>query len=132
MMVGEGLRKCCGVMDLPPPITKAPYSRMQKVISITAVIKAETAMKDAANKLSDNCLDEDLESTFISDHVILTNVSVRVDGTWQRRGHKSKTGVVFVISSLTGDVLDYEVKTLYCHECIAHKNDGKPQLQYKP
>ena len=36
------------------------------------------------------------------DGVIITSV----DGTWQRRGHNSKTGVVFVISILTGEVLD--------------------------
>ena len=51
MMGREGLSKFCSVMDLPPPITKAPYTRMMKAISSTAVIKAEAAMKDSANKL---------------------------------------------------------------------------------
>ena len=45
----EGLQTFCGVMDLPPPITKAPYSRMMKAISSNTVIKAEAAMKEAAD-----------------------------------------------------------------------------------
>ena len=67
----------------------------------------------------------------ISDGVIIANVDVSVDGTWQRRGHNSKTGVVFIISILTGEVLDYEVKTLFCHECVAHKSDDKTTLRYQ-
>ena len=38
-----------------------------------------------------------------------------VDGTWQKRGHTSKIGVVFVICVQTGEVLDYSVKCLVCH-----------------
>ena len=37
------------------------------------------------------------------------------DSTWQKWGHSSKIGVVFVISVRTGEVLDYIVKTLVCH-----------------
>ena len=128
--IGRGLQTFCGVMDLPPTITKSPYSRMTKAISSNTVIKAEAA-KEAANKLANICLDEDPENTVISDGVIVTNVSVSVDETWQRKGHNSKTGVVFVISILTGEVMDYEVKTLYCHECVAHKNDDKTTLRYQ-
>ena len=43
---------------------------------------------------------------------------VTVDCTWQRRGHTSKIGVVFVISVPTGEVLDFAVKPLVCHECV--------------
>ena len=36
-------------------------------------------------------------------------VSVTVDGTWQKRGHTSKVGVVFVIAVLTGEVLEFAI-----------------------
>ena len=42
---------------------------------------------------------------------MIGNVDVSVDGTWQRRGHTSKLGVVFVISVGTGEVLDYAVNS---------------------
>ena len=47
---------------------------------------------------------------------VIGRVAVSVDGTWQKRGHFSKTGVVFVISIRTGEVLDYELKTLHCRD----------------
>ena len=53
-----------------------------------------------------------------------------VDGTWQRRGHNSKNGVVFVISMETGEVLDYSVKSAMCHECSKHENDDKNSANY--
>ena len=40
---------------------------------------------------------------------MIANVSVTVDGTWQKRGYSSKIGVVFVISVEMGEILDYEV-----------------------
>ena len=49
-------------------------------------------------------------------------VAVTVDGTWMKRGHQSKLGVVFVQSVRTGEVLDYVVKSLYCHKCTRQKN----------
>ena len=43
---------------------------------------------------------------------MIANVSVTVDGTWQKRGYPSKIGVVFVISVEMGEILDYEVTLL--------------------
>ena len=31
--------------------------------------------------------------------------------------------MVFVISVDTGEILDYEIKSLFCHECKAHAQD---------
>ena len=56
---------------------------------------------------------------------LIANVAVTVDNTWQKRGHSSKIGVVFVISVLNGEILDYEVKSLFCHECKAHGSHMK-------
>ena len=47
------------------------------------------------------------------DGTVVANVPVSIDGT-------SKHGVVFVISVITGEVLDCCVKTLYCHNCQIH------------
>ncbi|XP_065051289.1 uncharacterized protein LOC135680963 [Rhopilema esculentum] len=58
-------------------------------------------------------------------------VAVTVDGTWQKRGHSSRVGVVFVISVRTGQVLDYVIKSLFCHECKSHEKDDKDTAKYK-
>ena len=41
---------------------------------------------------------------------IVRDFNCTADGTWQRWGHSSKIGVVFVISVRTGEVLDYKKK----------------------
>ena len=56
--------------------------------------------------------------------------AVSVDGTWQKRGHCSKTGVVFVMSVDTGEVIDYELKTIFCRECASQKYDNKATSRY--
>ena len=61
----------------------------------------------------------------------MAKVAVTVDGTWQKRGHSSKIGVVFVISVATGEILDYEVKSLICHECQARENMDKDTEEFK-
>ena len=58
-------------------------------------------------------------------------VAISIDGTWQRRGYSSRYGAVFVISVDTGEVLDYELLSLFCHECKAHQNDNKETDSYK-
>ena len=40
-------------------------------------------------------------------------------------------GVVFVISVETGEVLDWSVKTLYCHQCQIHQNHDKKSEKYR-
>ena len=40
---------------------------------------------------------------------VLANIAVSKDGTWQKRDHASKHGIIFVISVETGEVLDYSV-----------------------
>ena len=38
---------------------------------------------------------------------------------------------MFVISVDTGEVLDYELLSMFCHECKAHQNDNKETDSYK-
>ena len=51
----------------------------------------------------------------------IAKVAVTVDGTWQKRGHNSRIGVVFILSVDTGEVLDVMVKCLFCTECNFNK-----------
>ena len=62
----------------------------------------------------------------------VANAAVTLDGTWpwQRKGHSSKIGVVLVVSVRTGEVLDYEVLNLVCHECQCHEKE-LPKINYK-
>ena len=46
---------------------------------------------------------------------------VSVDGTWQKQGHQSLLGAVYVIEYWTGKVLDYNIVFCkFCHNCNLH------------
>lgn len=91
-------------MNLPPPITQKAYN--QHLVEIEKLCKkhAENLIKDPADRQREKVGRErpdDIGSNGVAE------VAVTVDGTWQRRGHSSKIGVILVISVDTGEVLDY-------------------------
>ena len=107
-----GLAKFCAGMELPPPVTKKAYNQNMKKIENAAISNAETLMCEAAERLSQLASSEDEESVVDINGQSVTKIAVSVHGTWQKRGHSSKIGVVFVVSVMTGEILDYEVKSL--------------------
>ena len=108
----RGLQNFCSVMDLPKPVTSKPYKEMMKLLSETFINQPDAAMHKAASKLAAKILMEQQDRVDVDNNGnMLYNVAMTVDGTWQRRGHCSKIGVVFIISISTGEVLDYAVKS---------------------
>ncbi|CAF2715562.1 unnamed protein product [Rotaria sp. Silwood2] len=52
----------------------------------------------------------------------ILNITVSLDGTWNRRGHISNYGIVFLIDVHTGYCIDYEVMSLNCEACNMRKS----------
>ena len=92
-----------------------------KKIQKSAINNAEQLMCDAAERLTNLVSSEEEDCVVEINGQKATKVAVSMDGTWQKRGHSSKIGVVFAVSVRTGEVLDYEVKSLICKECSLHK-----------
>ena len=91
---------------------------------------AEGVMNGAEERLRNKVLKEQPDQIEDGEKIIAC-VSVSVDETWQKRGHSSKLGVVFVISVETGEILNYEVKSLFCHECKEHTSWDVESEKYK-
>ncbi|GFU59141.1 uncharacterized protein TNCV_4078971 [Trichonephila clavipes] len=53
----------------------------------------------------------------------IIDVSVSYDGTRQKRGHTSYIGLGIIIDILSGLVLDFEVLSKYCHNCVVAGRD---------
>lgn len=88
--------------------------------------RADTNMKCAANCLVDLTKERCLENVEVTDSgAVICSVAVTVYGTWQKRG------LVFVIAIETGEVLDYELRCLYCHECVVEKNKTQSAEEYE-
>ena len=105
-----GLSRFCAGMNLPPPVSKRAYNEHLKQILKASEENAKEFMQEAAKQLIDLVETKSPACIEIVDDERVANVAVTIDGTWQKRGHSSKIGVVFVISVLTGLILDYEVK----------------------
>ena len=89
-------------------------------------------MNEAASRLMHITEGENKDMIEINDHGHkVAKVAVTVDGTWQRRGYSSKNGIIFAVSVHTGDVLDFEVLSLVCHQCQAHENLDPLSDEYK-
>ena len=48
---------------------------------------------------------------------VVVDEDISLDGTWQKKGHSSKNGVVTAISASTGKCLDYHVMSKSCKGC---------------
>ena len=112
-------------MNLSPPVTKKSFNNHVIQIEKAAVEHARIQMQDAARRLFDVTKRKHPKNIEDENGTEVAKVAVSVDGTWQKRGHSSKIGVVFIISVATGEILDYEVKSLVCHECRARNHMDK-------
>ena len=67
----------------------------------------------------------------IEDGQEIGKIPVTVDGTWQKRGHTSEFGVVFVLSVRSREILDYEVLSHFCQACLSHNSMNKDSHELK-
>ena len=114
-VAGSGLaslEKFCGIMGLPPPITDHAFMEHKSDSLAAAVEESVESRRVAAQELHRM---NDMSNDDILD------IPVTCDGTWAKRGFTSQFGVVMVISWESGQVLDYEVLSKYCHECKLHE-----------
>ena len=126
-----GLTDFCSRMNMSQPVTKKAYNDHLVKIEKAALENARVQMQDAGRRLFKKVEQESPESMEDEEGTQVANVAVSVDGTWQKRGHSSKIGVVFIISVATGEILDYEVKSLACHECKAKEHIDKDTDAYR-
>lgn len=107
-------RALCGNLNLPPPV----FTYDDHVTKITAAARevASISMVQAVEEAKEKLNSDD--------------ISVSVDGTWQKRGYSSRNGVVTCLSNLGKNegskLVDTEVLTTYCNKCAQRNNDGIP------
>ena len=105
----QGLTKFAAVMNMPQPMSKNAYRNATKTVHKAAKEIVTKSMSEAASQTKE-FYDEDEDG-----HI---DIGVSGDGTWRKRGFKSSTGVVSVMSIVTGKVLDVEVMSKECRACL--------------
>ena len=109
----EGLSSFCTVMNMPC-ISKTAYYKQLEIILKAQEDEAQAELTKAGEKLHQIIKDEECDQHEEND---IFDVAVGFDGTWAKRGFSSLIGVVFVISVITGEVLDYHVLSKTCQKC---------------
>ena len=126
------LQGFCTKMDLPPPVTKESHDNHLKEIEHEMKLEAAEKMKDAADRILNFLKAEEPERIAVTeDGQEIGEIPVTVDGTWQKRVHTSKIGVVFVLSVRSGEILDYEVLSHFCQACLSHNSMNKDSHEFK-
>lgn len=89
----------CAVMNLPtPPSQYMSYTRvLSKAVESVCAESMHKSVVQAVEENSDSC-----------------ELSVALDGTWQKRGHTSLVGGVTLTSIDTGCVLDVSILSKFC------------------
>ena len=100
----QSLVKFCAALNMPHPLSQTSYQGHVKILLESSKTVAEASMVRAAAQVK--------EQTGSAD------ISVSYDGTWMRRGFASLFGAFVAISWETGKVIDFEVLSRYCHECV--------------
>ena len=105
------LQKCCGIMNLPPPVAESNFTLHQSATIKAAISVGESSMRRAAAEVRE----------LNAQHEPPLTTAVTYDGTWMRRGFTSLFGVFPCIHWGTGRVLDMAVFSKYCHACATWK-----------
>lgn len=108
----RGLVKFAGTMNMRSPMNANSYRDHVKAICNAARVVAETSMEKASSELKE---------FYEADDNGIYDIGVSGDGSWRRRGFSSLYGVVTALSLMTGKVIDTEVMSKECKECMGWK-----------
>jgi hypothetical protein len=67
-------------------------------------------------------VDPELQAAMDRGENPVIDIAVSFDGTWMKRGFTSLYGVGVCIDVLTGLVVDFHVRSKYCHKCKLSEN----------
>lgn len=107
--------KVLGMLNLPPPPSQKKYIVCEKVLAEEIQSVAEASMKEA--------VEEAIKEDFSNEVKGTRDIAVALDGTWQKRGHRSLNGVMSASSVDNGKIVDLEAFSKFCR--CPHKNDGQ-------
>lgn len=114
-------RHGCWANAIPSP--PANFERYNDILLKSLEEVAEESMVSATK--------EAIECNFDEDGNTSNDLSIGLDGTWQKRGHTSLNGVVSLSCIDTRKILDVEVFSKYCHGCACKIVNHKCEKNYQ-
>lgn len=104
----EGINIFCNLMDLCTGLSKHCYANIVEHIYNSTKLSFELLSQKAVKEEIEKNLEQGRERNILK---------VSGDGTWKKRGFKSKYGVATLIGYSSGKVIDLRTKSSYCQGC---------------
>ena len=100
-----------------PCLSKPAYYQHVDTILNSLELEAQEDLKAAGQRVREHILKEN----GVQSNDAVVDAAVSFDRTWVKRGFTSLTGVFFVLSVDTGEILDYHVLSKSCQTCTLKK-----------
>ena len=110
-------------MNMLPPMKENAYQDHAQAVHDAAERRAKAAAERTAKESMSRAADE-VKELNKPDKEGPYNSAVSGDGTWKKRGFSSSFGVLTVLSSITGKVLDCEIMPNEYDECKLKRGKG--------
>ncbi|EEC15293.1 hypothetical protein IscW_ISCW011022 [Ixodes scapularis] len=118
------LKNLFGGMNAPLAMHLKTYQNTAEKVHEASMAAARDKMQEAAAAVKGAQVSEDGEDR-VNNADDLLDVCVSYDGTWKKRGHTSNFGVGTVNEVTIGLVLDFSVRSKYCHGNLGPKEDAE-------
>ncbi|KAL8616728.1 hypothetical protein ACOMHN_017766 [Nucella lapillus] len=102
------------LMGMPQSMSESIWYFYKQKIHMGVKRAADKHLQEAANQIRRTYADMNIG---LPNDAGVLNISVSIDGSWQKRGHSSHNGVVTVIETMTGLVVDFIALSNYCQGC---------------
>lgn len=103
----NGIKLFCGLMDIAKDFYHSTYTACFDNVLL------------AANAIYDQCVKKAVEEEKVMtlEKESNSNLTVSGDGTWKKRGHTSRFGVITLAGKYCNKIVDSVVKSTYCKAC---------------
>ena len=101
------------LMNMTEPINIKAYNAINNHLLEAYLVAADNNMSQAATEVKE-ISEKQKEGTSSPGEDSLTDCTVSLDGSWQKRGHDSLNGVVTAINRVNDKVIDYHVMSKKC------------------
>ncbi|KAK7108483.1 uncharacterized protein [Littorina saxatilis] len=125
-------------MDLPPPVAKNSYIKIDKSLEEATCTVQQQSMNEAAKLeyslataregreyVEDDEEEEDDDEEDQGEEDPIRNIDVSSDGTWMTRGHSSNVGAASTIGCKTGKVIGCGARSKICKSCEVWEKEDK-------
>lgn len=116
----NGINLFCGLMDFASKFYHQTFAGCFTNLWTAAESVCKISLQRAVEEEKKQTLEKENSET---------NLTVSGDGTWKKRGHTSRFGVVTLAGKYSKKIIDSCVKSTYCQSCVYWKNkkDSDPE-----